>query len=298
MRTWTPPQNASVFFGWVRRKAVRLSRTFGLSIAALHPGRGPVWRCGDRVRIDPASLAARRIYLVVPIPSLGPFALTLPPACPHSSRLYPRARCSGEGRRFPVDLLVPHQRPGDARDLIGRRHRDEHPRLARKHPGQPRSGGRTSPDGPAHHRHRTRDQQPPHVALAHLRCPAQQRLAARGVLPGDQPEPGGEVTTPPEALHRRREGLDRRRRNRPDPRNTHQAFRLLVRVSARAEPSLQLQDLRFEAGDLLKQNAAQFADRFGQPRIRTPNRRRQSREVRRPLRRDDPRTPPDDPAAR
>ncbi len=30
------PQNASGFFGGVRRKAVRLSRTFGLSIAAFH----------------------------------------------------------------------------------------------------------------------------------------------------------------------------------------------------------------------------------------------------------------------
>ena len=37
MRTWTPPRMQAVFWR-VRRKAVRLSRTSGLFVAALHPG--------------------------------------------------------------------------------------------------------------------------------------------------------------------------------------------------------------------------------------------------------------------
>ena len=35
------------------------SRTSGLFVAALHAGRGPVWRCAGRVRIGPASSALR-----------------------------------------------------------------------------------------------------------------------------------------------------------------------------------------------------------------------------------------------
>ena len=41
MRTWTPPQNASVFFGGFDQSGPA-QRTFGLFVAALHPGRGPV----------------------------------------------------------------------------------------------------------------------------------------------------------------------------------------------------------------------------------------------------------------
>ena len=236
------PQNASGFFGGVRRKAVRLSRTFGLSIAAFHlprarmemRGSGPnrPGELGGSSHIpgcpDPVSTT------VCPYPSSG-----LPTFLPARFTRPPLRR----GAPVPCRLACSASAPRRCARFVGQRHRDEHPRLARKHPGQPRSGGRAAPDGPANHRHRARNQQPPHVALPHLRYPAQPGLAARGVLPGDEPEPGGEVTTPPEAFHRRREGLDRRRRNRPDPRDAHQASRLLVRAGARAEPSVQLQGL-------------------------------------------------------
>ena len=75
------PSECKRFFGRVRRKAVRLSRTFGLFVAALHPGRGPVWRCAGRVRIGPASLVVRSPHTtgcpdpvsmtVCPYPSCG-----------------------------------------------------------------------------------------------------------------------------------------------------------------------------------------------------------------------------------
>ena len=54
-------------------------------------------------------------------------------------------------------------------------------------------------------------------------------------LPGDDPEPGGEVAPAPEACHRRREGLYRRSADPPDPRDAHQAPRLFV--LARSRPS-------------------------------------------------------------
>ena len=75
------PSECKRFFGRVRRKAVRLSRTSGLFVAALHPGRGPVWRCAGRVRIGPASSMVRSPHTtgcpdpvsktVCPYPSCG-----------------------------------------------------------------------------------------------------------------------------------------------------------------------------------------------------------------------------------
>ncbi len=44
---------------------------------------------------------------------------------------------SGDRHRFLVDFSLRHQRPCDARHSIRQRHRDQHPRFARQHPGQP-----------------------------------------------------------------------------------------------------------------------------------------------------------------
>ena len=74
--------------------------------------------------------------------------------------------------------------------------------------------------------------------------------------------PSGEVAAAPETLHRRCEGLDRHRADRPDPRHPHQAPRLLILPCSHVDLPLQARNLRIEAGDLLKQKAAQLADRF------------------------------------
>ncbi len=73
------PLECKRFFGRVRRKAVRLSRTFGLFVAALRNGRGPVWRCAGRVRIGPASSMVRSSH-VTGCPD--PVSMTV---CPYSS---------------------------------------------------------------------------------------------------------------------------------------------------------------------------------------------------------------------
>ena len=73
------PSECKRFFGRVRRKAVRLSRTFGLFVAALRNGRGPVWRCAGRVRIGPASSMVRSSHITG---CPDPVSMTV---CPYSS---------------------------------------------------------------------------------------------------------------------------------------------------------------------------------------------------------------------
>ena len=73
------PLECKRFFGRVRRKAVRLSRTFGLFVAALRNGRGPVWRCAGRVRIVPASSMVRSSHITG---CPDPVSMTV---CPYSS---------------------------------------------------------------------------------------------------------------------------------------------------------------------------------------------------------------------
>ena len=121
----------------------------------------------------------------LPLPVLRPARI---PGYPRSATL-----SGGFERGSPVDLPLRHQRPDDARHPVGQRHRDDHPRLARQHPGEPRIVRPAAPDRPANNRHGTRDQQQPKIALAHLRYLAQPRLAAGRVLARYEAEPGREV---------------------------------------------------------------------------------------------------------
>ena len=148
----------------------------GVSFAA-----GPVWRCEDRVRIDYASLDALRSSTGFPdpvsmtvCPYLSSDLLTFLPAL--FARLPLRRPAPAPGR-----LAFRHQCPGDTRHPVG-----QPPPQPAYEVCAPASGLAMNPaarraGSPAHHRHRAYDQQPPHVALAHLRYPAQPRLAARGV---------------------------------------------------------------------------------------------------------------------
>ena len=108
--------------------------------------------------------------------------------------------------------------------------------------------------------HRARDQQTPGIALAHLGYLAQPRLAAGAVLTRHQAEPGGEVAAAPEALHRRRESLQRHRGDRTAPRNRHQSRRFFVPAGANMELLLQTTDLSIEFHDPIKQELARFAN--------------------------------------
>ena len=116
---------------------------------------------------------------------------------------------------------------------------------------------------------------------------AQPGLAAGRVLLRNQAEPSGEVAAAPEALHRRRKSLKRHRRNRSDPRYRHQSRRLFVPTRAGTELLLQSDNLRIEAGDLLKQKTPQFANQLRQSRARILECRCQSTDMSRSLRSDD-----------
>ena len=76
---------------------------------------------------------------------------------------------------------------------------------------------------PADDSHRADNQQAPDVTLAHLRGLAEKPLAARRMLPGNKPEPGGKVAAASEDGHRRRESLNRHRGDRSHARHGLQA---------------------------------------------------------------------------
>ena len=133
---WTRPKMQALF--WiVRRKVVRRIRVSGLSIAACHSPRARMEMRGSGPNRllelesspfgpgfpDPVSMTVCP-YIVLRPAHIPPGAIRAP------ARL-------GDRRRFPVDFLVRHQRPGDARHPIGQRHCNQHTRLARQHPGQP-----------------------------------------------------------------------------------------------------------------------------------------------------------------
>ena len=128
----------------------------------------------------------------------------------------PRLALSG-GRGNAVSLLPGLQRPGDACHPVGQRYRDDLLRLPRQHPRQPGICRHAAPEHGVHHRHGTRDHEPPEITLAHLRYFAKPRLTAGCVLSRHKAEPGGKVPPTPEALHRRGKSPERHRRNRPHP---------------------------------------------------------------------------------
>src|SRR4051794_6629562 len=131
------------------------------------------------------------------------------------------ARLRGR-RRSPINAPLDQQGPDDAGRLVGQGHGDQHLRLARQHPRQPRARWCAALTGPADHRTRAEDEQTPDGPLAHLRDCAEPLLAAGRFLQGRQPEPGGEVAPGPEALRRGHEGRDRGGRDRTDAWDRHQ----------------------------------------------------------------------------
>src|SRR3954462_2230360 len=98
------------------------------------------------------------------------------------------ARLRGR-RRSPINAPLDQQGPDKAGRLVGQGHGDQHLRLARQPPRQPRARGCAALTGPADHRTRAEDEQTPDGPLAHLRDRAELLLAAGRFLQGRQPEP-------------------------------------------------------------------------------------------------------------
>src|SRR4051812_12857615 len=178
------------------------------------------------------------------------------------------ARLRGQ-RRSPINAPLDQQGPDDAGHLDGQGHGDQHLRLARQHPRQPRARWCAALTGPADHRTRAEDEQTPDGPLAHLRDCAEPLLAAGRFLQGRQPEPGGEVAPGPEALRRGHEGRDRGGRDRTDAWDRHQPARHGVGLRALGDLGIQRLDLRLqglEGADQHFQDGAS-AFRYGGVRI-------------------------------
>ena len=176
------PVDASGFFGRLGKFGQVLSCVRPLDAArhtprALMEMRGPGPNRLSELESSPRKAGFSRSRLVdrLPLPVLRPARI------PDS---YPRFAILSGGfeRGSPVDLPLRRQRPDDARHPVGQRHRDKHPRLARQHPGQPGVRRLAASDRVPNDRHGACDQQPPKIALAHLRYLAQPRLAAGRVL--------------------------------------------------------------------------------------------------------------------
>jgi len=90
---------------------------------------------------------------------------------------------------------------------------------------------------------------PSQIALAPLRYLAQ---------------PGGEVPCAPEGLPRRREGLNRHRSDRADPRHRHQTTSLVVLPSRRPDFPVKASDLLAKPGQITAASAASFFCRLTQ----------------------------------
>jgi hypothetical protein len=128
-------------------------------------------------------------------------------------------------------------------------------------PSGPPFAGRRSDD-----RHRAGNQQAPDVTLAHLRGLAEKRLAARGMLPGNKPEPSGKVAAASEDGHRRRESPDRHRRDRSYARHGLQAAQRRFVCGFLNRRLLEFEDLLRQPVELVEEKARKLHDEKGQGR--------------------------------
>src|SRR5947209_7052389 len=152
-------------------------------------GRRPAWEFAERVQIK----VAYSKYGVAAWLSRSRLA----DCCAMSSFRSPYASVAAAGLRrhgrSPVRAALDQQGPDDAGHLVGQGGGDQHARLAREHPRQPRARHGPTPTGPADHRAGTQDQQSPDGPLAPLRDGSELVLAACRLLQRRQPKPGGEV---------------------------------------------------------------------------------------------------------
>jgi hypothetical protein len=157
--------------------------------------RRPAWEFAERVQIK----VAYSKYGVAAWLSRSRLA----DCCAMSSFRSPYASVAAAGLRrhgrSPVRAALDQQGPDDAGHLVGQGGGDQHARLAREHPRQPRARRGPTPTGPADHRAGTQDQQSPDGPLAPLRDGSQLVLAACRLLQRRQPKPGGEIPPGAEA---------------------------------------------------------------------------------------------------
>lgn len=146
-------------------------------------------------------------------------------------------------KRFPSKLFVLRDhRPQHSGHLVRQGDGSQHPRFAGQETPQPGVFRRRSHPGPRDHRHCADDQQTPYIPLTGFARASKPWLAAAGMLSRNETQPGREVASLPETLHRRREG---RQSHRGDGTNS----RHLLQPSRKPRPLARYRDLCVEFRD-------------------------------------------------
>src|SRR3954453_5720367 len=115
------------------------------------------YKFADRVPNHSRVLEVRCCTLVIPIPSRRPLRHAVLPLAPRPRGPGAFTRPAPEPDNAPLD----QQGPDNAGRLVGQGHGDQHLRLARQHPRQPRARWCAALTGPADHRTRAEDEQTP-----------------------------------------------------------------------------------------------------------------------------------------
>ena len=170
------PSDASRILGTVGH-VIRCGRVSGLEDAACHSPRACMEICrSEPVRLPALDRAAVPLMVLptrsldrLPLRSLAPF---------HIRRQPSGSDLSCRHRGIPVILTLAQERPGCARHAVGKRHSDQHLRLAHHHTAEPCALWCALSGGPSHDCDCADDQQPSDIALAHLRNASQSLLAS------------------------------------------------------------------------------------------------------------------------
>src|SRR5262249_15045035 len=138
--------------------------------------------------------------------------------------------------------------PGDARQLVGERdgeHVVVQPLLGRLEPGlEPMALPALGLD---QRNPRRLDEQDPQVAIATLRYLAEDRAIPSRDLPGDEPQPSGEVAALAERIALANRSYHCAGDDRPDPRHAHQPLAAGVPAGDRLDLARQALDALIEA---------------------------------------------------
>src|SRR5215211_9092320 len=116
--------------------------------------RRPAWEFAERVQIN-AAYSRYGVAAWLSRSRLADRCAMLSFRSPYASVAAADLRRHG---RSLVRAALDQQGPDDAGHLVGQGHSDQHPRLAREHPRQPRACGCATLTGPAHYRAGAEDQ--------------------------------------------------------------------------------------------------------------------------------------------
>ena len=148
--------------------------------------------------------------------------------------------------------------PGDPGQLVGECDDDHVAVHAALQLGEPRAEALTVPHLAAQHRLRPQDEQAPEMGVAALADAQEARLPTRRMLPGDEPEPSGEVPSVRKRAAVADGGDDGSRRDRTEPRYLHQPLTVGI-------PGCDGDDLGRDPVDLLVELTPFLRERAEQP---------------------------------